>query len=194
MNGYLDKNTESRLVAIANKRYYRVALLSAGWIFAVLFGWLAFMIFGTRSFSLVPNYIPLLLLIVPFFPFSAHKVILSKTFYATVDHKVSYTQFQQLKEAYVSGRPDTVEALSVKFRSDDGKEFSVIYKKKNYVMDGIHYEEGDRVLFVRGLKYPFKFPITDEVERTCPVCGRTIAIEQRVCGKCNFDYSKVLRQ
>ena len=194
MNEYLDKNTEDRLVAIANKRYYRVLLLSICWIVVLLFCWFAFMIFGERSFSLIANYIPLIFLVIPFFPFSAHKVIFSKTFYATVDHKVSYTQFQQLKEAYVSGRPDTVEALSIKFRSDDGKEFSLIYKKKNYVMDGIHYGEGDRVLFVRGLKYPFKLPITDAVERTCPVCGRTVGISQRVCAKCKFDYSKVLWQ
>ena len=25
---------------------------------------------------------------------------------------------------------------------------------KSYIMDGLHYEEGDRVFFVRGLKYP----------------------------------------
>ena len=125
----------------------------------------------------------------PFFPLGAHKVLFPKTFYATVDHRVDYTQFQQLKEAYVHDRPETVEALSVKFKRDDGKRFSVSFPKKNDVQEGIHYDTGDRVLFVRGLKYPVKLVSTVEVERTCPQCGRTIESKDTSCRRCGFNYS-----
>ena len=187
MNEYLDKKTESRLIALGNKKYYRTLALTVGWIALVVVLWLAVMLVSELSFATLPYYIPLVLCALPFFPFSAHKVLFQKTFYATVDYTVNTTQFQQLKEAYVHDRPDTVEVLEVKFKKDDGKLLNLVWRKKSYVMEGLHYNSGDRVIFVRGLKYPFKFPADASVERTCAVCGRTVGIGDRVCKRCGFD-------
>ena len=193
MNEYLDKSTESKLISIGNKKYYRTAMLTIGYIALVIVFWLFFMIFFNRSFELIINYIPLFICILPFFPFLVHKTLFSKTFYATVNYTVNSTQFQQLKEAYVRERPETVDVLEIKFKKDDGKEFAIIYRKKNDITNGIHYESGDRVLFVRGLKYPFKFPINNTAERTCSICGRTVDIKSMTCKRCKFDYSELLK-
>lgn len=187
MNEYLNKNVELRVIKLGNRRYYRTLVLTVGWIVLVVVAWLCIMMGGQYSFTRVPSYLPLILCVLPFFPFSASSVLFSKTFYAAVEDRSDYTQFQKLKEARVSGRPETVEALSVTFLRDDGRKFSLSFPKKADVMDGIHYEKGDRVIFVRGLKYPLELPLTDERERTCPRCGRTIGVGESRCGRCGFD-------
>ena len=60
-------------------------------------------------------------------------------------------------------------------------------------MDGIHYDSGDRVFFVRGLNYPIALPITDAIERTCPMCGRTIEAGDMACQRCKFDFRDLIR-
>lgn len=191
MNKYLNRDSEERLISIGNKRYYLTMILTVVWIILTLGSWGAFMMYGDRSFTLISNYIPLILCVFPFFPFSAHKILFSKTFYATVHYTVNDTQFQQLKNAYVKDRPDTVDVLQVKFKNDDGKVFTISYPKKNDIIEGIHYRKGDRVFFVRGLKYPLEVPITDKTERTCPRCGRTVEVNSMVCKRCKFDYSDI---
>lgn len=190
MNEYLDKKIEQKLIDIGNKRYYQVMLLTIAWSILVVIFWLLFMILGSHSFLFIANYVPLVLCALPYF--FTWKILLSKTFYATVNYTVNSTQFQQLKEAYVRDRPETVDVLEVRFKKDDGKEFTTQYKRKNYVMDGIHYDSGDRVLFVRGLKYPIVLPITGAIERTCPVCGRTLEAQKMTCKRCNFDFSDLI--
>ena len=190
MNEYLDKKIEQKLIDIGNKRYFRAILLTIGWSILVVIFWLLFMILGCHSFLFIANYVPLVLCALPCF--FTWKTLSSKTFYATVNYTVNSTQFQQLKEAYVRDRPETVDVLEVRFKKDDGKEFTIQYKKKNYVMDGIHYDSGDRVIFVRGLKCPVEIPITDTIERTCPVCGRTLEVQQMTCKRCNFDFSDLM--
>ena len=190
MNEYLDKKIEQKLIDIGNKRYFRAILLTIGWSILVVIFWLLFMILGCHSFLFIANYVPLVLCALP--GFFTWKTLSSKTFYATVNYTVNSTQFQQLKEAYVSDRPETVDVLEVRFKKDDGKEFTTQYKRKNYVMDGIHYDSGDRVLFVRGLKYPIVLPITGVIERTCPVCGRTLEAQKMTCKRCNFDFSDLI--
>ena len=189
----LDPSAERRLIAMGNKKYYRVLILTTLWSVAVVACWLAVMLGGQYSFARIPAYLPLLLCVLPFFPLGAHKILFAKTFYATVDHRVDYTQFQQLKEAYVHDRPETVEALSVKFKGDDGKQFSISFPKKHNVAEGIHYASGDRVLFVRGLSYPVKLISSADTERTCPVCGRTVEAGDTSCRRCGFDDSILLR-
>ena len=106
------------------------------------------MISGNYSFASVQKYIPLVLCAIPFLPFTAHKVLFSKTFYATVDHRIKCTQMRYLK-----GR-DTKEALCIYFIKDNGKKLSVIYQLKDYVMEGLHYQDGDRGAIVIPTKAP----------------------------------------
>ena len=154
MNELLNKKIENRLIVLGNKKYRKTLLLTLAWVYLVLVFFVVFIIRSERSFAEIRNYIVLLLWIVPFFPFSAHKVLFSKTFYATVAYKVN------------------------------GKKFTVTYKKDIYLMDGLHYVADDRVYFVRGLKYPFRFPIDTTRDHTCPVCGRTIEAGESTCKRC----------
>ncbi len=186
MDKYLDKNTERKLIALGNKRYYRALILTALWIFFVLAAFVVFMLTDHRDFSELRNYILLAFVVLPFFPFSAHKILFSKSFYATVVYSVHSNQLESLK----SMRVDAVAVLEVTYRKDNGKEFAVAYKKDKYLVEELHYEEGDRVFFVRGLKYPFEFPFREGKGYTCPGCGRLIVADEAICGRCHFDFSE----
>ena len=188
MNKFLDKNTERKLIALGNKRFYRVLALTIAWIVLVIAGFIMFVINEGRSFADLHNYIILLLCILPFFPFSAHKTLFSKTFYATVVYTVNETQFDTLRQAYVSNRPEVINVLEVTYEKDNGKKFALAYKKDKYLVEGLHYDEGDRVFFARGLKYPMEFPLPEGKEFKCPICGRTVTADSKVCGRCKTDF------
>ena len=192
MMNKLDPRAEARLIALGNKRYYRVLILTAAWILFVICAFVVFVISTERSFSDFRNYFILLLCILPFCPFSAHKVLFAKSFYATVSYTTNDTQFEELRKAYVSNRFDVENALTVRYKKDDGKEFTVSYKKGSYIMDGLHYDEGDRVFFVRGLKYPMEFPLTEGKEFKCPVCGHTVTTDAMLCKRCGLNFSDLL--
>ena len=83
MNEYLDKKIEQKLIDIGNKRYYQVMLLTIAWSILVVIFWLLFMILGSHSFLFIANYVPLVLCALPYF--FTWKILLSKTFYATVN-------------------------------------------------------------------------------------------------------------
>ena len=188
MNKYLDKNTERKLISLGNKRFYKVLALTVAWIVFVIAGFIMFVINEERSFADLHNYIILLLCILPFFPFSAHKTLFSKTFYATVAYTVNETQFDTLRQAYVSNRPEVINVLEVTYEKDNGKKFALAYKKDKYLVERLHYDEGDRVFFARGLKYPMEFPLPEGKEFKCPVCGRTVTADSKVCGRCKTDF------
>ena len=61
MKEYLDKNTERKLIALGNKRFYRVLALTIAWIAFVIIGFITFVINEERSFADLHNYIILLL-------------------------------------------------------------------------------------------------------------------------------------
>ena len=192
MKNKLDPKIEARFIALGNKRYYRSLVLTVVWILLVIAAFLVFVILTERSFADLGNYLILILCIIPFFPFSAHKVLLSKSFYASVSHATDNALFDELRKAYVSNRFDVENTRSVTFEKDSGEKFTVSYKIKSYIMDGLHYDEGDRVLFVRGLKYPFKFPLSEGKEFTCPVCGHTGSAEDTVCKSCKLNFADIL--
>ena len=188
MKEYLDKNTEKKLITLGNKRFYRVLALTVAWIAFVIIVFITFVINEERSFADLHNYIILLLCILPFFPFSAHKTLFSKTFYATVAYTVNETQFDTLRQAYVSNRPEVINVLEVTYEKDNGKKFTLAYKKDKYLVEGLHYDEGDRVFFARGLKYPMEFPLPEGKEFKCPFCGRTVTADSKVCPRCKIDF------
>ena len=191
MNHRLNSTAEQKLRSLGNKRYYRTLILTVVWVALVLTGFLVFMIVSKRSFADFRNYLILLLCLLPFFPFGAHKILLSQTFYATVSYGVNANQFESLKWAgHNNHRPERVAVLEITFKRDDGKEITIAYKKSTYPGKGFHYAEGDRVLFVRGLKYPYKLPAAEHEKFTCPVCGTTVESEQPVCRGCHLDLSE----
>ena len=185
-----DRISEQKLRSLGNKRYYRTLVLTIGWIVLVLTAFVAYMIALKRSFAEPQNYLILILCILPFFPFGAHKVLLSKTFYATVSYEVNATQFEGLEWAGTRNRPTKVDVLEITFRRDDGKEIAVAYKKHPYPGKGLHYADGDRVLFIRGLKYPYKLTAAPDEKRTCPLCGATVEAESLVCRGCRLDLTE----
>jgi hypothetical protein len=191
MSKYLDKKEENILVSLGNRKYYITLLLTVLWIAFVIVFFVVFMVGTDRSFSDSRNYVILFLCVLPFFPFSVQKVLLSKNFYATVSYAVHTTQFESLKNASGIQRPERVASLEVIYKKDDGKQFTVVYKKTTYPMGGLCFSEGDRVFFARGLKYPFKLPMQENEEYTCPVCGKTIEAGLTVCTRCRSDFSKI---
>ncbi len=190
MSSRLDKSAEEKLIALGNKRYYRVLALTIAWIIFVPTALVITLITTNRSVADPRYYIPLILLVLPFFPFSAHKVLFSKTFYATVSYNVHETQFESLKWTNPRNRPERVDVVEITFKMDDGGEITITYKKDKFPLKGLHYNDGDRVFFVRGLKYPVEFPLTAGAKYTCPVCGTTVEAERPICKGCRLDLSE----
>ena len=183
MNEFLNKKIENKLIALGNKRYKKTLLLTLAWIYLVLVFFVLFIIRSERSFAEIRNYIVLLLAIIPFVPFGAHKVLFAKTFYATVCYKINS---QHLKISGTS-KTEKIPVLEITYKKDNGKKFTVAYKMDIFLMDGLHYVADDRVFFVRGLKYPFKFPVNNEKDYTCPVCGRTVYAGETTCKRCDLN-------
>ena len=134
MKNKLDPKIEARFIALGNKRYYRTLVLTAVWILLVIAAFLVFVISTERSFADLGNYLILLLCIIPFFPFSAHKILLSKSFYASVSLATDDALYDELRKAYMSNRFDVENVRSVTFQKDSGEKFTVSYKIKSYIM------------------------------------------------------------
>ena len=194
MKEYLNKNSERKLQELGNKRFYKVLVLTVAWITFVVVSFVMFVISDGRSFAEMRNYILLAPCILPFFPFSAHKTLFSKTFYATVAYTVNATQYGQIKRAYVSQKygVESVSVLEVTYTRDDGQKFTVVYKKDKYLINDLHFDEGDRVFFARGLKYPMEFPLPEGKAFKCPVCGRSVQADSQVCSRCKTNYHKLI--
>ena len=191
MNTHLTPTAEAKLTALGNKRYYRTLALTVAWLIFVTAAFVVSVTLGKRSLAEPRNYLVLILWVLPFFPFAAHKVLFSKTFYATVSYGVNANQFESLKWAgHANHRPERVAVLEITFKRDDGKEITITYKKSTYPGKGFHYAEGDRVLFVRGLKYPYKLPAAENEKLTCPACGTTVEAEEPVCRGCRLILSE----
>ena len=191
MNTHLTPTAEAKLIALGNKRYYRTLALTVAWLIFVTAAFVVSVTLGKRSLAEPRSYLVLILWVLPFFPFAAQKVLFSKTFYATVSYGVNANQFESLKWAgHANHRPERVAVLEITFKRDDGKEITITYKKSTYPGKGFHYAEGDRVLFVRGLKYPYKLPTAENEKFTCPVCGTTVKAEEPVCKGCRLNLSE----
>lgn len=191
MNTHLTPTAEAKLIALGNKRYYRTLALTVAWLIFVTAAFVVSVTLGKRSLAEPQSYLVLILWVLPFFPFGAHKVLFSKTFYATVSYGVNANQFESLKWAgHANHRPERVAVLEITFKRDDGKEITITYKKSTYPGKGFHYAEGDRVLFVRGLKYPYKLPAAEHEKLTCPACGTTVKAEEPVCKGCRLNLSE----
>ena len=194
MSSRLDRRAENALISLGRKRYLRVLILTLGWTFFLPVALVITLIATNRSVADPRYYIPLILWVLPFFPFSAHKVLFSKTFYATVSYNVHETQFESLKWSNPRNRPERVDVVEITFRKDKGGEITVAYKKDRFPLKGLHFEDGDRVFFVRGLKYPVEFPLTGKDKVTCPVCGTTIETENLVCRGCRLNLTEILEK
>ena len=194
MKEYLNKNSERKLQELGNRRFYKVLVLTVAWITFVVVGFITFVINDGRSFADIHNYIILVLCILPFFPFSAHEVLFSKTFYATVAYTVSVAQNDSLRKAYVSQKNalEVVNVLEVVYTRDSGEKFTVVYKMDDTLVNDLHFDEGDRVYFVRGLKYPIEFPLPEGKAFKCPVCGRSVQSDSQVCSRCKTNYHKLI--
>ena len=154
--------------------------------------WIVWILKSQRSLADIRTYLPLILCAVPFWPFSAHKILFSKSFYATVAYTSNQAQLDTIKKHYSLHYPDLDDMLEVTYRKDDGKKITLVYKKDKYLEEGLHYDEGDRVFFARGLKYPMEFPLPEGKDFKCPFCGRTVTAGSRVCSRCKTDFADFL--
>ena len=133
MNLQLTPAAEQKLRSLGNKRYYLTLILTLTWLILVIAAFAVYMISSKRSFAEPQNHLVLILCILPFFPLGAHKVLFSKTFYATVSYGVHGTQFESLKWASPRNRPTKAAVLELTFKRADGKEIMRIYKGGAYI-------------------------------------------------------------
>lgn len=191
MKEFFDKDTEAKLLKLGRKKYAKTLILTILWILLVLAAWIFYMVKMNRAWNTPSAFAYPLLCLLPFFPFRVHKTLFSKTFYGTVEsarfsvvHKavsgpITYSQAKELE----------IVTADVVFRGDKGEKRSAAYREASVLAHDLYYKKDDRVLVIRGLKYPVKYPIPEAEEYLCPVCGNFIKPGKRTCRWCKADFS-----
>lgn len=182
--------TERKLLALGNRRYFRVLTLTIGWILLVFAVWLYTAFRSERGFTSPSNFVFPLLWVLPFYPFRVQNTLRSKTFYANVVSAKYSSTFKALTGpmTWKQMREMEVSTADVVFDGDHGERLCVTYKERSVLANEIYYKPGDRVLVLRGLKYPVKYPIPDDAEYLCPVCGNFIKPARRRCPWCKANF------
>ena len=137
------------------------------------------------------NFIYPLLCILPFYPFKAHKTLFTKTFYGKVETAKFQNKYKTTTGPVTWNQAKELEILAaeVVFKGDKGEKYTVTYKESSVLANDIYYKPRGRVLVIKGLKYPVKYPIPEAEEYICPVCGNYIKPGKRVCGWCKADFT-----
>lgn len=185
----LDIHTEKRLIALGKKRFWKVLLLTVAWIVAIIILWRLYLIHFNRLFTHPTSFAFPLFMILPFFPFHAHRTIFGKTFYG----RVMSAKYRKKRKIFLLTAADMKNAdyltADVVFVGRNGESVTINYKLKSILDGNIYYKPDDYILFVRGLNYPVKYPIPEDKENICPVCGNFIKAGKRRCGWCKADFS-----
>ena len=182
--------TERKLLALGNRRYLRVLALTIGWILLVLAAWLYTAFHFARGFTSPSNFVFPLLWVLPFYPLRVQNTLCGKTFYANVVSAKYSSTYKALTGpmTWKQMREMEVSTADVVFDGDHGERLRVTYKERSVLANEIYYKPGDRVLVLRGLKYPVKCPIPDDAEYLCPVCGNFIKPGRRRCQWCRANF------
>ncbi len=132
-----------------------------------------------------------LLCILPFYPLKVQKTLLTKTFYGKVAYAKFSSNYKTATGPITWNQAKELEMLTaeVLFTGDHGEKYRVTYKESSVLANEIYYKQDDRVLVIRGLKYPVKYPIPDEEQYLCPVCGNFIKPGKKHCQWCKSDFS-----
>lgn len=185
----LDMHTEKRLIALGNKKFIKTLLLTIGWTAAVLYLWYLYVISFERSFTHPTCFAFPLLLILPYFPFQAHKILFGKTFYGRVMSAKYRMRRKWITLTVAEMRNAEYQTADVRFVGRDGEIVQINYKQKSILAKNIYYKPDDYIFFVRGLRYPVRYPIPDDQEQICPSCGSFMKAGKRRCGWCKADFS-----
>ena len=190
MKPYFDQETERKLLQLGRKKFVKTLTLTILWCVMVLGAWIAYIVYSGRSWNSPSVFAYPLLCLLPFFPFRVQKILFSKNFYGTVEsarlvpsHKaisgpITYSQAKELE----------IMTAEVVFRGDHGEKRAVTYTEASVLAKDLYYRKDDRVLVIRGLKYPVKYPIPETEEYICPVCGNFIKPGKRSCRWCRTDF------
>ncbi len=195
---FFDKSTlhpreERKLKALCRRKLIKAWGFTVLWYAAVIAGWAYITVTMNRPVLDPGLIVYLALFILPFYPFRVHRTLFSKSFYANVG-AVKYADDLKLVQGAVMRGGRTIarayerEVLSVTFHGDNGDKITVLYNEHNVRADGGYYKFGDRVLVLKGLKYPVKVPLPEDERMICPVCGLFIPKGERHCSWCNADF------
>ena len=187
MRPKLDPITEMKLRSLGNRRFAFVLTLTLLWFVVVIMGWIMLSSLFNRSTWSPSTMLTLILLVFPFWPCKAYRVLFAKTFYATVtsvkntDHffgPVMYFDFYEKRDRRCQ------IASVVRFLGDDKEHHSQLYVDDAVTTSRCFYREGDRVFVIRGLRFPVQVPIPAEGEVLCPKCGCVLKNGKRRCMRC----------
>lgn len=191
MQEYFDKETEQKLILLGRKKYTKVLTLTILWIVGVLTAGIVWTLAAAKPLNSPSNFIYPLLCLLPFYPFRVHKILFTRTFYGKVETAKFQNKFKTTTGPVTWNQAKELEILAaeVVFKGDKGEKYAVVYKENSVLSNEIYYKPRERVLVIKGLKYPVKYPIPDDAEYICPVCGNFIKPGKRLCGWCKADFS-----
>ncbi len=192
MADYFDPRTERKLKALGQRNYIKTLCLTLLWFALVAVAWFLLIPHSGGSPTEPSSFIFPLLLILPFSPFHAHRVLFGKTFYGKVVLAQAESKPQGISAGGVplyrtAGKAFYATAEHVVVVGGNGERLDTFYREPTILgMD--YYQKGDRVLVIRGLRYPVKCPIPEDVPYVCPSCSHHINIGQRRCGWCKAEF------
>ncbi len=191
MKEHLSPETERKLISLGNRKYFRALFLTVGWIMLMIVLWIITALKWNRSFTSPSNFVYPVLCVLPFFPFKVYKILMTKTFYGNVASAKFSNAYKTTTGPITWNQAKELDILTadVVFMGENGAKFAVTYKEESVLAHELYYKQGDRVLVIRGLKYPVKVPIPETEEHICPVCGNFIKVGKKRCQWCKSDFS-----
>ena len=195
----LHNRIKAALIARGRKEIAVASELTALWCaqVAVLTVWYSRR--AARSWTDLRAYIPLLLLILPFYPFRVQRTLRGRTGYCTVTKREHLSRIRSDGLRTVAGRGGygrvsnspsarTERTLRLTLTADDGRRETIDLPEDNVHVEKreTYYREGDRVYRVHGLRYPVRCPLAPDAPLLCPRCGRLLAPGRRECKPCRL--------
>ncbi len=192
MADYFDKSTEKKLLALGRKKYLKTLFLTIAWFLLVIALWVGITRATGRDLLEPSSCLYTLLLILPFYPLRVQRVLFTKTFYGKVGVVKMANQNKSITGLVTSAQIQKEmeeQGVLVQFNGDRGERYTVYYREQSILANHeLYYQPGDRVLVIRGLRFPVKYPIPEDAPYVCPVCGHQIKIGHRNCGWCKADF------
>lgn len=192
MKERLDKRTEDKLIQIGRRKYIRAIVLTALWFVLVIFAWIYLTDKFNRSLTEPSSFVYPLLLVLPFYPFRVYEIFKTKTFYGEITTAKYGRRVRATGDFMTWKQANSMEEqfAEIVVMGDSGKSFTTKLTKGSILHDEIFYKPGDRVLVVRGLKYPIKCPIPKDEEYICPSCGNFVHAGRCSCSWCKSDWGR----
>ena len=189
MKTVFDSAQEVRLKALGKRQQIRVCIFTILWTIAVVGLWLWYILSSGRALTDFTSVFVLVLLSLPFLLFGVHKTLFGKSYYADVtdtryDQRMKNVGALSTRREFADAE---IEVAVITLKTDEKETIRLEFSEESVKANSIYYKTGDRIMKIKGLKFPIKCPL-DSVDRIlCPKCGNFMKEGKIRCGYCKTE-------